>query len=70
MGEAAARDFVETFERSFEEKFDQHRDTLATKTDIANLKAELMKWMFIFWTGSVVTTAGVVFALISAYLRH
>ena len=30
------------------------KDTLATKTDLANLKADIIKWMFIFWAGTVV----------------
>lgn len=32
------------------------------KTDIANVKADLIKWMFIFWAGQVVTIIGILIA--------
>ena len=42
--------------------------TLATKEDVANIrremgdiKAETIKWMFIFWIGQVGATLGIVF---------
>lgn len=28
------------------------------------LRSELIKWMFIFWTGSAVTTAGLVLVVV------
>jgi hypothetical protein len=31
---------------------------LATKEDVANNKAEIIKWMFIFWGGQLVVTFG------------
>lgn len=32
------------------------------KTDIANSRTEIIKWMFIFWVGQVVTMIGILFA--------
>ncbi|MFN2604233.1 MAG: hypothetical protein ABR582_15950 [Gemmatimonadaceae bacterium] len=34
------------------------------RTGLADLRAELLKWMFIYWTGSVVTLGGLMFALL------
>jgi hypothetical protein len=31
--------------------------------EIATLRVDLIKWMFVFWIGNVATTAGLVFAL-------
>ena len=33
---------------------------LSTKADLANTKAELLKWMFIFWAGQLVAIAGLI----------
>jgi len=33
-------------------------NNLATKDDIANVKAEMIKWMFIFWIGQIAATFG------------
>ncbi|MBD3385463.1 hypothetical protein GF407_11130 [candidate division KSB1 bacterium] len=32
------------------------------KTDLANTRADLIKWMFIFWMGQVVALVGILFA--------
>ena len=41
---------------------------LATKADLAETKAELLKWMFIFWAGHTVTVVGIVIAIVK-YLK-
>jgi len=33
------------------------------RTDLATQRADLIKWMFLFWVGNVATTAGLVFGL-------
>ena len=38
---------------------------LSTKEDLANTKAEIIKWIFIFWIGQVAVT----FGLIVLYLK-
>jgi hypothetical protein len=44
----------------------EHIDlTFATKEDIANSKADMIKWMFIFWIGQVAVIAGLL-----AYFFH
>ncbi len=60
LGTQEAEAFVEILENKVNQKFDDAKQSLATKEDIANLrtdlktdiaesKADLIKWMFIFW---------------------
>jgi len=49
--------------------------TMSTKEDTAKLdlkisesKADMIKWMFIFWTGSILTTLGGLFAFLKIFL--
>jgi hypothetical protein len=39
------------------------------KAEITGLRAELIKWMFLFWIGSVFTTAGLILAFAQALRR-
>jgi hypothetical protein len=34
------------------------------KALMSDVKAEMIRWMFIFWTGSVVTLAGIMIAVL------
>ncbi len=40
-----------------------HTEITSVRKDMADFKSELLKWMFIYWTGSVVTLGGLIFAL-------
>ena len=61
---------IEYLEVKNEEKYQQKKDLLATKEDLANTKAEIIKWMFIFWLGSISVICGIMIALFNAYLKH
>jgi len=39
------------------------------RAEIAAVRADLIKWMFILWAGNVVTTAGLVLGTISLLKR-
>ena len=39
-------------------------ETASIRTEMANLRADLLKWMFVFWIGNVAATIGIVFAAI------
>lgn len=39
------------------------------ETKIAEAKADTIKWMFIFWTGSILTTLGGMFAFLKVFLN-
>jgi predicted transcriptional regulator len=48
-----------------DERFPQlatKEDLALVKVDLAEVKAELIPWMFVFWVGQMATTAGIVFA--------
>jgi len=52
--------FVETkvkeeVDSKVKEEVDSKKESLATKEDLANTKAEIIKWMFIFWIGQIAT---------------
>ena len=47
-----------------EERFEKRLAQVETK--IAEAKADLIKWMFIFWVGQGATTLGILFA----FFRH
>ena len=59
-------------ETKVENVFDQKKDVLATKGDIAIVnekiaiaKADMIKWMFIFWIGQIAT-----FIAIAKFIFH
>jgi hypothetical protein len=58
LGEKEAEAFVEILEKKVDHKFEDAKQLLATKEDLANNKAELIKWMFIFWIGQITVIAG------------
>ena len=39
---------------------DERLKHLATKAELAEMKAELLRWMFIFWLGQVAATIGII----------
>jgi hypothetical protein len=56
------------------ENNDQNLNMLATKEDIGNVrieiassKAEMIKWMFIFWIGTISVLSGIMAFLLNAY---
>lgn len=64
VGEEQAKTLTEYVEAKIEKQFDLKKDILATKQDLtelkgelrvemANHKAEIIKWMFIFWIGQL-----------------
>jgi len=40
-------------ETKVDKKLAEKQDILATKTDLANVKADIIKWMFLFWIGQL-----------------
>ena len=43
---------------------DANLKILATKEDISNTKAEMIKWMFLFWIGQIAVTFGFILLFI------
>ena len=71
IGQAEAETFVEILETKVDRKFEEVKTTLSTKdelrAEIANAKAELIKWMFIFWMGQVAVIAGLLAYFFNIY---
>ena len=75
IGEKEAKSLVEFVEIKVEKKFDEQMDEVATKKDlfqvrstleitIEKVRADLIKWMFIFWVGQVSVTVGLILLFI------
>lgn len=61
LGENEAKALTEYVESKVERTFDKKKDVLATKEDLANVKSDIIKWMFIFWIGQIAVTLGIVY---------
>lgn len=44
-----------------EKTFEKEKEVLATKEDLANVKSDIIKWMFIFWIGQIAVTLAMVY---------
>ena len=55
-----ARAIAESLEIAFREQEQDLTKRLMTKQDGAELKAEIIKWMFLFWIGQMATTAALI----------
>ena len=53
IGEKEAKSLVEFVESAVDQKLDDKKDIIATKSDLQAIKAEMIKWMFIFWVGQI-----------------
>lgn len=53
----------ERFERRLSEEIGKVRE------EIANSRAEIIKWMFIFWIGQFASIVGVISAILFAFFR-
>lgn len=76
LGAKEAEAVVEFVKAEVSKELDAQKNTLATKTDVKELKvkiaqvqANLIKWMFVFWIGSVASLSGVMIALLTTYLK-
>ena len=47
-------------EQTVEDKFSSKTQLFSTKEDISNLRAELIKWMFVFWIGQILALLAIV----------
>ena len=55
-------------EDRFEKRLAQVQSALGTK--IAESKAEIIRWMFIFWIGQFASIVGVLTAILFAFFKH
>jgi hypothetical protein len=45
---------------NIDKKFNEAKEYPATKTDLAEVKADIIKWMFIFWVGQIAAAVAIV----------
>ena len=65
LGDKEARSLVHFVETKTDESYNSKKDIISTKEDLANLKAEIIKWMFIFWAGQI----GVLTAILTIFFK-
>ena len=61
LGENEAKALTEYVESKVEKSINKEKDILATKIDLAEVKADIIKWMFIFWIGQIAVTLAIVY---------
>ena len=70
--EEKTKEIIQNIESVIDNKFSSEKDRLATKEDlakelgtirkeIAESKADIIKWMFLFWIGQIAVTIGIIF---------
>jgi len=64
-----AKVIARAIDEAIGENVKQQSTILATKADLANVKVELIKWMFIFWIGQIGVLTGIIFAMLKLYFR-
>ena len=80
LGEKEAKSLVAFVEHEVENKLEHKKDTLVTKeefireigsvkVEIANTKADLIKWMFIFCVGQIGIQIGIIIALFKLFFN-
>jgi len=65
MGREAAENLTTYIEEKIRDEYNNKSQLLATKVDLANTKADIIKWVFIFWLGQI----GVTFGFILFFLK-
>ena len=58
LGEKEAEAFVEILEKKVDHKFEDAKQLIATKEDLANTKVDLIKWMVGFWIAQMAAIIG------------
>jgi hypothetical protein len=59
MGAEKAKALVHYVESKVDRRLEEKTNIFATKEDLANVKAEIIKWMFIFWIGQLASFIGI-----------
>jgi hypothetical protein len=60
LGRETAENLTTFIEEKIKCEVDTKTSILATKEDLARERADMIKWMFIFWVGQAATTFGLI----------
>ena len=64
IGKEPAEVLTSYIEEKIKDEFSDRSQLLATKVDLANTRADLIKWMFVFLIGQTATILGIIFLLL------
>lgn len=64
-----AKVIAKAIDEAIGESVKEQSTTLATKEDLANVKAEIIKWMFVFWISQIGVLTGIIFAMLKLFFR-
>jgi hypothetical protein len=59
LGDKEAEILVEYIETKVDKEYSAHSDVLSTKVDMAKLKADIIKWMFLFCVGQLASLVAI-----------
>jgi hypothetical protein len=60
LGKETAENLTTFIEEKIKCDVDTKTSILATKEDLARERADMIKWMFVFWIGQAATTFGLI----------
>ncbi len=72
LGKEKAKALTEYIEAKVEKKVSDEKTSIVSEIEakISESKSEMIKWMFIFWVGTIGVLSAIIFAMLNAYLRH
>lgn len=56
---------IDYLDQKTEKSINQKTSVFSTKEDLANVKSELIKWMFILWIGQI----GAILAILALFFK-
>ena len=65
IGKEKTKIFVQYMETKIDKQMNERSSIFLTKQD----KVDIIKWMFVFWVGTIGVLSGIMFALLNAYVR-
>jgi len=69
IGEREAEAFVEILENKVDRKFEDAKETLTTKEDLANTKVDIIKWMVSLILALFIALVGAMAAIIKLMIN-
>jgi hypothetical protein len=66
IGKEKTKIFVEYMEAKIDKQMNERSSVFLTKQD----KVDIIKWMFVFWIGTIGVLSGIMFALLNAYVKQ
>jgi hypothetical protein len=69
LGEKEEGSLVRFVETHADDTLKNKMDVLATKVQVADMRTDIIKWMFIFWIGQIAVISGILIAVLNAYLK-